>query len=157
MLLVINMNQEALRPGVKSIFQSLYQQFLESSINKTIPPNLILFLVELYFVDREICEIVFLVSDNLSYMCQQETYSNCIYWQYSNSLSKIIVINNVKERTGYSMLEPRVNSEMFIEIPIDAQLHMILNAEFSGYQVTRDEKKWFGDIIETLGFHVGFK
>lgn len=102
--------------------------------------------LEFHTLTSGMCEIVALVGDDNRHLGRQEKYSNCIYSQFSGSLNRVVILENVTEHSGYLSLDDRVMSEIFFEYTLSDSTNLIMNAEFASSNISEEVNKWFGQM-----------
>jgi hypothetical protein len=111
-----------------------------------IPKEMVLFTAEFLYFPGRMSEIILLIADESTHLGRKERYEDCIFSHYVENIGETIVINDVKNHPAFLELEPRINSEVFCEQTITADLSLILNMECSSELVSEEAFLWFGQM-----------
>jgi hypothetical protein len=125
---------------------SFFERMPEFILTNKIPKEMILFTAEFLYQTERMCEIVLLIANNSVHLGRKEMYENCIFSNYAESVGETIIINDAKTHPAFLELDPRINSEIFCECKISANLSLILNMECSSTHVSEDASLWFSRV-----------
>jgi hypothetical protein len=134
----------------REVVLSFMENIPEYILANKIPGDMILFTIEFLYHPERVCEIVLLIAENATHLGRKETYDNCIFSSYTESIDETIVLNDVKTHPAFLELDPRVNAEIFCQCKISAGLSLILNMECSSAQSSEQASSWFSRVKENI-------
>ena len=118
----------------------------EMLIGRVPPSETAMLTLELRFVSSGLCRIIAEMALRPEHLGRTEIYGNCVFSGYSDRIGTIVVLNDVRSLPSFLALDKRVRSEMFLERPLNRNLHVILNAEFLTVRVSKEAMNWFGGL-----------